>query len=132
MITEETKETEPLIEESKIEVEAPASPKPEKPKRLRIKPAPEVPHLDGSHFIYEHRRKPNPEFEGLSDIEKAKKKAAKIEEEGLTRYKKRLLAELEADKKRKLLVVNLLFALAMACVAGLYYSSDQIGFSLLD
>ena len=90
-----------------------------------VEPAPQS-------IVFVRREKRNAEYEGLSDVEKAKIKAAKIEEDALLRYKKRLLAELEADKQRKLLVVYLLLGLSLAVVAGLYYSSEQIGFSLFD
>ena len=52
----------------------------------------------------------NPENESqqMTDVESAINKAAKIRAEGRLKYNLKLLKELEADKSRKLMVVNVL------------------------
>ncbi len=66
------------------------------------------------------------------DTEQAKKHAAFIREQGLQKYKQKLLKELEADKRRKLLVVNIFFLLAMVVLAMLYYWQTNKDFKDLD
>lgn len=58
----------------------------------------------------------------MLDVERAKQQAAKIREQGLVKYKQKLLAELESDKKRKLQVVNCLFVFTLLVVATIYYA----------
>ena len=53
---------------------------------------------------------------GLTDVENAKLKAAMIREDSQIKYNLRLLKELEADKSRKLMVVNVLMLLTLAIV----------------
>ena len=53
---------------------------------------------------------------GMTDVENAKLKAAKIREDSQIKYNLRLLKELEADKSRKLMVVNVLMVLTLAIV----------------
>jgi len=56
----------------------------------------------------------------MTDVETAKLKAAKIREEGQLKYNLKLLNELEADKARKLMVVNVLLITVLAIVGIIY------------
>lgn len=57
---------------------------------------------------------------GMTDVENAKLKAAKIREDSQIKYNLRLLKELEADKSRKLMVVNVLMFVAL-CAVGVVF-----------
>lgn len=56
----------------------------------------------------------------LTDVETAKLKAQTIKEQGQLKYNLKLLQELEADKSRKLMVVNILAVLSLAAVGVTY------------
>lgn len=61
----------------------------------------------------------------ITDVESAITKAAKIKADGRLKYNLKLLKELEADKKRKLMVVNTLAiaSLMMVFIAYTLYES---------
>ena len=73
----------------------------------------------------EQKKQSKREHDNQSDIEQAKKKAAKIREQGLQKYKELLLQELESDKKKKLAVVSLLYFLSLMLVVVVYYSNTD-------
>ena len=68
----------------------------------------------------------------MTDVEIAKIKAAKIREEGQLKYNLKLLNELEADKARKLTVVNILLLICLAIVGIVYSFFEQTFWESLD
>jgi len=57
----------------------------------------------------------------ITDVEQARAKAAQVKEQSLKKYREKLKIELDADKARKLNVVNSLFVLSLLVVWGLYF-----------
>ena len=70
-------------------------------------------------FTNEQREQNKKECE-LTDVEVAKLKAKVIREEGQLKYNLKLLNELEADKSRKLMVVNVLGLVFLLGLAALF------------
>ena len=66
------------------------------------------------------------EDDSRSDVERAKEKAKRIREQGIQKYKNSLLKELEADRNKKLCVVNFLWFLTILILSGFYYAKNWI------
>lgn len=69
----------------------------------------------------------------MTDVESAKLKAQQIREEGQLKYNLKLLQELEADKARKLMAVNVLLMLSLSALGIVYILYEHaLNTNLLD
>jgi hypothetical protein len=66
------------------------------------------------------------------DVQTAKKKAALIREQGQQKYNMKLLRELEADKTRKLMVVNALCIFFLTLLGMFYLVSRKTKFDVFE
>lgn len=68
------------------------------------------------------------------DVDRARETTAKMREQGLQKYRRRLLGELETDRKRKLFVTNALmvFSLLLVWLAYSLKSNQLLRYESLD
>ena len=72
------------------------------------------------------KRSKEPVKEEDANQEDQRVKLQKVREKGLRAYKKRLLHQLEADCKKKLMVINILFLFSLSVVGLMYYAEISI------